>query len=64
MIIVILLVCLLPTATSLANVITFSKALFIPGPYFSVMNFTYDVSILQDYFDIGIQYSLTQVALL
>lgn len=49
-----LLVLLIPLVSSLANVITFSKALFIPGQEYSVMNFTYDVNALQDYFDISI----------
>jgi hypothetical protein len=52
---------LLPLALGLANVITFSKALLIPGQHYSVMNYTYDVAALDDYFDIGLEYQLTQV---
>lgn len=46
---------------SLANVLTFSKALYIPGQYFSLMNFTYNVDKIDDYLDVDISYQLSQV---
>lgn len=52
---------LLVLSDSLANVITFSKALYIPGEYFSLMNFTYDVGKIDDYLDVDIKYQLAQV---
>ena len=48
-------------ANSEANIITFSKSLYIPGKYFSVLNYTYDIAKLNDYFDVEIYYQLTQV---
>lgn len=52
---------LVTLTSSTANVITFSKALFIPGEYFSLMNFTYNIAKLENYLDIDISYQLTQV---
>lgn len=61
-----LLVCLLAAAlqqtASLFEALTFSKQLFIPGGYFSLMNFTRNVSLLEDYYNISINFALTQTA--
>ena len=37
-----------------ADVLSFSKTIYIPGHYFSLMNFTYDIAKLDDEFDIDI----------
>lgn len=44
-----------------ANVMTFSKTLYIPGKYFSLMNYTYNLEDFTNYFDVGMNFELTQV---
>lgn len=43
------------------NAISFGKQLYIPGQYFSLMNFSKNTQALSDYFDVAIDYSLGQV---
>jgi hypothetical protein len=42
--------------------LTFSKQLFIPGGYFSLMNFTRNVEPLLNYYDVNINFTLTQTS--
>ncbi len=44
--------------------ISFAKQLYIPGQYFSLMNFSKSTQALSDYFEVGIDYSLGQVGML
>ena len=63
LLLLLLLLGLLPVVLSEANVITFSKTLFIPGQYFSLMNYTYDLSHLENYFNVELNFELSQVEL-
>lgn len=46
----------------LFQAISFSKELFIPGGYYSLMNFTQNIEPFQKYYDISIDLTLTQAA--
>ena len=39
-----------------SDVLTFSKVLYIPGRYYSLINNTYNISKLDDYFDVDIKF--------
>jgi hypothetical protein len=49
-------------ALSLFQTISFSKELFIPGGYYSLMNFTQNIEPFKNYYDISIDFTLTQAA--
>lgn len=59
MIIAVLLVLVLP-GHALFNVVSFAKQLYIPGQYFSLMNFSKNTAPLQNYYDVRIDYTLAQ----
>ena len=45
-----------------SDVLTFSKMLYIPGRYYSLINTTYDITKLDDYFNVDIEFQLSQVS--
>jgi len=45
------------------SVFSFSKTLYIPGQYYSLINFTQSIEPLSNYFNISVDFSLTQVDL-
>ena len=57
----VLLVTLCWQAYSMVSITTFSTLLYIPGTYFSLTNLTYDVTNIEKYYDVDINYQLTQV---
>lgn len=49
-------------SVSLFSSISFSKQLYIPGTYFSLMNFSKNFEPLGKYYNIDVNFSLTQAA--
>jgi len=47
---------------ALFQTISFSKQLFIPGGYFSLMNFSQNIEPFRNYYDVSIDFTLTQAA--
>jgi hypothetical protein len=47
---------------SLFRAISFSRQLFIPGGYFSLMNFSQNIEPFRNYYDVSIDFALTQAS--
>jgi len=50
-----------PIFMTMVSITTFSTVLYIPGTYYSLANLTYDIRGLNQYYNIGLTYQLTQV---
>ena len=50
-----------PIFITMVSITTFSTVLYIPGTYYSLANLTYDIRGLNQYYNIGLTYQLTQV---
>lgn len=49
------------TCLTMVSITTFSTLLYIPGTYYSLANLTYDITGLDQYYNIELNYQLTQV---